>query len=302
MIAGEPKTYKSTQATDLALSVASGKPYLDYFPVRTPGAVLYVQEENGDETVQDRIFKIAASKGLLTSSSSGWALPDDLPIFFSNNCGLDLTSKDSRALLESTIRELDPVLVILDPLYMMMGMTDENSATEVGDVLRWLTSLRNAYGVSLLICHHYGKGNGTTRAGQRIRGSSAFHAWVESAIYVKNTPELYTVRLEREFRAYPTMPELTLKTEFGAPGDLFYRPQIIEAGSDAASELSDELKAEDICTFIGGEEKDEEEIMTGCKLSKNETLRLLAGLIAEGRVEKARAGGGRGRKATYSLA
>lgn len=301
MIAGEPKTYKSIQATDLALSVASGRAFLNYFPVRTTGTVLYVQEENNEQTVQDRVFKIASSKGLLTATPFGWQLPNDLPLFFSNNCGVDLTSAKSRELLENTIQELKPILLILDPLYMMLGSVDENNATEVSDVLKWLTSLRNKYGVSILVCHHYNKGGTSVRGGQRVRGSSAFHAWVESAIYVKATPELYTVKLEREFRAFPTMPEITLKVGLGNPGDLTYIPQIISAdtASTVAKEAA-ELKVEEVCEVLGMGACTETELEEKCKLTNARVKQILQDLMKDDRVVKV-GGGGRGHRATYIL-
>ena len=299
MIAGEPKTYKSVQATDLALSVASGRPFLGHFNVPETGAVLYVQEENNVQTVQDRVFKIASQKGLLTSTPTGLALPNDLPIYFSNNFGINLTEKNSKQLIEDTIKKIKPILVILDPLYMMMGTVDENNATEVSELLKWLTHLRNVYGVSILLCHHYNKGNGNSRGGQRVRGSSAFHAWVESAIYVKTTNELYTVKIEREFRAFPTMPELTFKLELGAPGELYYNPQILNASEPSAMPTS-ELKLEEICTFVSTEARTEDEIADKVKLTKMETKRAVAMLVDTGRIGKV-VGGGRGVKATYIL-
>lgn len=300
MIAGEPKTYKSIQATDLALSVASGRPYLNYFPVTTTGAVLYVQEENNEQTVQDRVFKVAASKGLLQATPYGWQLPNDLPLYFSNNYGIDLTKKDSRDLIESTVEKIKPVLLILDPLYMMLGTVDENSATEVGDVLRWLTHLRNEYGLAIMLCHHYKKSDGTTRGGQRIRGTGAFHAWVESAIYVKTTPELYTVKLEREFRAFPTMPELTLKVGLGNPGELTYIPQILSKDEEDSDSEVTEMRVEEICTLLSASPKTEDEIEEECKIPHVQVHRLLTALMEANTIMKV-AGGGRGKKATYIL-
>lgn len=246
MIAGEPKTYKSVQATDLALSVASGRPFLNYFPVRTIGNVLYVQEENGESTVQDRVNKIASSKGLLIDGS----LPPSVPIYFSNNYGINLTDNDSRTLLERTIQQINPVLLVLDPLYMMLGDADENSAKEVGSVLRWLTYIRNQYGCTIVVCHHYNKSSsssGNARGGQRVRGSSAFHGWVESALYVKVTQELYTVDVEREFRAFQKMSDYKVKIELGNAGDLYYNTTVEmtqQAGNIKTKSIEQEVHTE----------------------------------------------------------
>lgn len=302
MIAGEPKTYKSVQATDLALSVASGKHFLNYFPVNSRGAVLYVQEENNAQTVQDRVFKIAASKGLLTSTPHGLSLPVDLPLHFSNNYGINLTTEESRELLENTIKEINPVLVILDPLYMMLGGVDENSAKEVGDVLRWLTYIRNQYNTAILICHHYNKGgtSSSNRGGQRVRGSSAFHAWVESALYIKATDELYTVKIDREFRAFPSMPELKLKIELGNPGDLYYSPIIENSKETPIEEDSIEIKSEEILTVLSGAPRDFEELKTLVGITKRKLQTIIKSLEKDGYIEVEK-GGGRGHKTTYKL-
>ncbi len=278
MIAGEPKTYKSVQATDLALSVASGRAFLNQYPVKTRGAVLYIQEENGEGTVQDRINKVAASKGLLTSTPYGWSLPEDLPFFVSNNYGVNLTDKDHRTLIERTIQKINPVLVILDPLYMMFGGVDENSSTEVGDILRWLTYLRNSYKCSVLICHHYNKGGTNARGGQRIRGSSAFHAWVESALYVKVTDELYTVKIEREFRAFPSMPEIEVKFELGDPGELYYNPII--KNMDATPEIK-LMKEEEVLTLLATSPRTTAEIISVTKISRVQLNKIMAKLVSD---------------------
>lgn len=296
MIAGEPKTYKSVMATDLALSVASGKAFMNTFPVKSIGAVIYIQEENNISTVQDRVFKVAAAKGMLTSTMTGWALPDNLPVYFSNNCGINLTNADSRELIEKTIKEIKPVLVILDPLYMMMGGVDENSATEVGGILKWLTYLRNEYDVSVLLCHHYNKGTGTTRGGQKVRGTSAFHAWVESALYVKTSDELYTVKLEREFRAFPSMPELKFKIDLGMPGELYYDPQLIE--EEETKPMS--MKVEDICTLLKAMPHTIEELQTLSKYSRQDVTDIVKTLILASKVIKLD-GGGKGKHTTYVL-
>jgi hypothetical protein len=307
MIAGEPKTYKSVQATDLALSVASGRPFLNYFPVRTIGNVLYVQEENGESTVQDRVNKIASSKGLLVDGS----LPPSVPIYFSNNYGVNLTDNDSRTLLEKTIQQINPVLLVLDPLYMMLGDADENSAKEVGSVLRWLTYIRNQYGCTIVVCHHYNKSssNSGARGGQRVRGSSAFHGWVESALYVKVTQELYTVDVEREFRAFQKMPNYKVKIELGGSGDLYYNTTVEmtqQAGNIKAHSIeqsaSIEIKENNLMDALSQPQTVSNlEELTG--MSSSTLRRKLSELIKEGKVIKKEDGSrGSGNATLYARA
>jgi len=61
-IAGEPKTWKSWVGYDLALSVATGADFLGHFPVRNPGPVLYIQEEDPPPVLKTRGAKIWSSK------------------------------------------------------------------------------------------------------------------------------------------------------------------------------------------------------------------------------------------------
>jgi len=281
MIAGEPKTYKSVQSTDLCLSIASGSPFLNNFQVEKCGAVLYVQEENSENTVQDRVKTMAVAKGIL----SGGGSMANIPFYSISNKGLNFKEKESRKLLEQSIAVIRPRFVVLDPLYMMFGDVDENSAKEVGDILRWLTSLRNKYQCSLLICHHYNKaGKDSTRGGQRIRGTGAFHAWVESALYIKATTEEAKVKIDREFRSFPPMSEIELDMELGDPGELMYAPRIYTHTNVKSSEMN--MKKEQIMDVVATMSRTKAEIKALTKLSRRDIDNGLNELVSEGIVCK----------------
>lgn len=239
MLAGEPKTYKSVIATEIAVSVASGYPMWDKYKVIKPGPVLYVQEENPPWIVQDRMVKIAHSKGLL--SGKVYRLKEDdelyvefpleLPIRILNNYGIDLTLADHREILTKEIELVKPVLVILDPLYLMLGDTDENSAQELRNLLQWLLKVKEEYRTSIMVLHHWNKSGKSERGGQRMLGSTTLHAWVESAIYtsIRNV-ETNEITVEREFRSFmkPELLAITIRmSDPGAPPE--YRVNIRSA-------------------------------------------------------------------------
>lgn len=234
MIAGEPKTYKSVIATDMAVSVASGTPFLNKFAVHHQGPVLIIQEENAPWLVQDRINKIAHSRGLLegkvdiiTSKKLKVQFPPILPIYFMNNCGFNLTQKDDRDFLEKSIREMEspPALIILDSLYLMLGGTDENSAKDIRPILEWLLKLRYVFKTSIVILHHWNKAGKSERGGQRMLGSVLLHAWVESAMYTAvQDEERHEIVLDREFRSFTKPNKLEVKFTLGQPGELTYAP------------------------------------------------------------------------------
>jgi hypothetical protein len=239
MVAGEPKTYKSTFVADFAASVASGKPLYGKYPVHNTGPVIMIQEENSPFLMQDRFRKIANHKGLLSGKVKiqpkkdiEVTFPPDLPITFLNNKGFDFTEDESRELLEEHIQKVKPVLIVFDPLYLMLGGKDENSSKDLRPLLNWLIHLRYTYHTAIMVVHHWNKSGSSSRGGQRMLGSVTLHGWVESAVYslVKNEEE-HEVTIDREFRSFPKPKTLDIRYTMGNPGDDMYEPEIYDDGN-----------------------------------------------------------------------
>jgi hypothetical protein len=260
MVAGEPKTYKSVTTMDLAVSVASGTPFLGVFPVRVRGPVLMIQEENGENTVQDRLFKVAMQKHLLEAADE--YLPDDIEIYFSNNAGMDLTDMDCQNTIEAAVAKYRPLLMVLDPLYMMMGDTDENSAPEVNRVLRWLTKLRNVYGVFTVLVHHYKKAQNSTRGGQNIRGSSAFHGWIETGLYLSLAGAPGEVTLGREFRSMAPQRDLSLRYNI----DIEYDPEVLDDGGSGSLGLA--AKKEEVLAVLASKPMTKDDLRAAVRVDR----------------------------------
>jgi RecA-family ATPase len=64
IIGGEPKTFKSFLALDLAVTVASGTPCLRHFPTSQRGPVLLFAAEDDVHVVRARLEGIAAAAGV----------------------------------------------------------------------------------------------------------------------------------------------------------------------------------------------------------------------------------------------
>lgn len=264
MIAGEPKTYKSVIATDMAVSVASGKPFLGKYPVNDPGPVLYIQEENSPWLVKDRVQKISNARGTLNGEASmrgqilSVKMPPEIPLYFLNNKGFDFTSEEDMKFLEDSIKEIKPVLIIFDPLYLMLGGKDENSSKDIRPVLNWLLSLRYTYKTSIIIIHHWNKSGKSDRGGQRMLGSVLFHGWVESALYTRVVNEQqHQIEVEREFRSFSKPENIGVTFNFGQPGDLSYEAivsnDVKSASSDQVYELlfeANRLSVDDVVNAL----------------------------------------------------
>lgn len=221
--AGEPKTMKSTLMLDMAVSVASGTLFMNKYPTKSV-PTLYIQEENSEADIKDRITRMAYAKGVIEETELGYDLLP-IPLYLMNNTGLNLLLEADRAQLEQTIKDNDIKLAVLDPWYMLASGTDENSVKEISPLLKFFTGIRNKYGCAIMLVHHFKKGE-ANRGGQRMRGSSVFHAWVECGIYTeltKNTPG--DIKVEREFRSFPSHKGLHIV--FNYTGDIGYSVRVL---------------------------------------------------------------------------
>jgi hypothetical protein len=201
IVGGEPKCCKSFLALDLAVAVASGTPCLRHFPVPHPGRVLLYAAEDALHVVRRRLEGICVA--------AGCALADlDVQVITAPTLRLDL-SADAQA-LERTVQKLQPRLLILDP-FVRLHRIDENASGEVAPLLAYLRELQRRHTLSVLLVHHAKKSSGRLRAGQALRGSSEFHAWGDSNLYLRRAGSALTLSIEH--RAAPSPPNLTLELQ-----------------------------------------------------------------------------------------
>ena len=174
IIGGAPKCGKSWLGLDLAVSVASGTPCLDTFPVAAPGGVLLYMAEDAAHVVKQRLWGICAHRSLDLAA---------LPIGVITTPSLRLDLPRDQALLVETVRHHAPRLLLLDP-FVRLHRVNENQAGEVSAVLGYLRELQRAHDLALVVVHHARK-NGGPSGGQSLRGSGDFFAWVDTALSLR---------------------------------------------------------------------------------------------------------------------
>lgn len=226
IVAGEPKSFKTTLVMDLALSIASGAKFLGKYKVEQTGKVLYIQNENTHWIMKDRFEKMTMNKGLVGRVSRSrdtinveW--PPTIPFHMINQQNFMLNNEEHQDFLEETIGRMRPGLVVLDPLYLMFD-GDIASARDLFPILQWLLYLKNTYNCGILVIHHYNKNGEGKRGGQRMLGSTTLHGWIESAWYLSSLPaedgSKAEVIMEREFRGAGLHQQLDLKVHMGEMG------------------------------------------------------------------------------------
>jgi hypothetical protein len=135
-------------------------------------------------------------------SAAALALIDlDVQVITAPTMRLDL--EIDRKALDATIAKLAPRLLVLDP-FVRLHRIDENAAGEVAPLLAYLRELQRRHGVAVIVVHHAKKGAARARAGQALRGSSEFHAWGDSNLYLRRDGDALTLTLTIEHRAAPS--------------------------------------------------------------------------------------------------
>ncbi len=203
IIGGEPKCCKSFLALDMAVSVASGTPCLRQYPHARTGRVLLFAAEDALHVVRERLEGICRSASVQLSDL-------DIQVITAPTLRLD-TDTDQKKLAE-TIAELRPILLILDP-FVRLHRIDENASAEVAPLLGYLRGLQRQHELAVVLVHHARKGAGKLRPGQALRGSSEFHAWGDSNLYLRRHTERITLTIEHRAAASDADIPVALKSQ-----------------------------------------------------------------------------------------
>jgi len=216
IVGGEPKCCKSFLALDMAVSVAAGTPCLRRFPVTRAGRVLLYAAEDALHIVRRRLEGICLAAGVALQEL-------DVQVITAPTVRLDLAT--DRANLDETVAKLRPRLLVLDP-FVRLHRIDENASGEVAPLLAYLREMQRRHGVAVAVVHHAKKGGSGIRAGQALRGSSEFHAWGDSNLYLRRHEDDLTLVVEH--RAAPSVP--AMKLELAQQGEALAL-EVIERGA-----------------------------------------------------------------------
>ena len=281
IIGGEPKCCKSFLALDLAVAVAAGTPCLRRFEVPRPGRVLLYPAEDALHIVRRRLDGICAA--------AGRSLTDlDVQVITAPSLRLDLET--DRARLDETVARLKPRLLILDP-FVRLHRIDENASGEVAPLLAFLRDLQRRHAVAVAVVHHARKGASAVRAGQALRGSSEFHAWGDSNLYLRREPAPAKAEgddriiLTAEHRAAFAIPSVTLALTQRENALALEPVELHEPTADPTPSSVDER----IAAALAGADRPRPfaELRSCCRVRTTTLYARLAAMTAAGRIVKA---------------
>lgn len=189
-----PESYKTWILLDLAVSVASGVPFLGQFAVAQTGPTLIIQQEDSHTGLTDRLALIIEQKMQANADIDGdvWQIPTipDLPIYIHPSRMLRFDNKMVVEELEKQIEILRPKVVMIDPLYSTTSSTD-NYMSNLANQMMVLKAWRDKYGCSFVIAHHSKKNlDPDSTAREDSWGSQFLNAFLEAGWQVRRNPKL----------------------------------------------------------------------------------------------------------------
>lgn len=219
IVAGQPKARKSFTLNALCYAMATATPAFSAHRVKAGGRiesvfsvdrsrrVLIFEQELGQAGYRERWEAVLAAEG-----------PYNQQLLRNN---LFIRSMDFTLLLDgpgidaigAEIQEISPDVVCFDPL-AKFHQSEENSAMEMGRVMRGLSVLRAKYGVAAIVLHHEAKPSEHRKGGAAGRGSSVVFAdcdaWMSQKL-INRSAGIISARFE--LRRAPELRPATLRQD-----------------------------------------------------------------------------------------
>jgi len=152
VVGGPKKTLKTSVVIDLAVSLASAKPFLNRFAVPKVLPVGIMSGESGGATLKETFRRVCSAKEI--------ERPADLPVHWSFEVPSLADAEDLKH-IAAAIRKHDLKVVIIDPLYLALlkGSTglQASSLYDIGPLLADVAKACLDAGATPIIVHHFRK-------------------------------------------------------------------------------------------------------------------------------------------------
>ena len=199
-------THNSWLVIDLALSIATGRPWLGMECV--PGEVLIIDNELHGETSANRIPRVAEVRGIDIE-----AVADRIYVENLRGRLQDLFA------LGPYFRQFPPgrfKVVILDAFYRFLPMrADENDNGTMASLYNYLDSFADYLKCSFVLIHHTSKGNQSLKEITDVgAGAGAQSRATDTHLILRRHEEDDAVVLEAAVRSWPPVPPRCLRWAF----------------------------------------------------------------------------------------
>jgi hypothetical protein len=293
VLGAEDKAGKTWAAIDLAVSVASGTPWLARFPCPSSGPVLLFLGEGGERNFLRRLEAVCASHSvavaeLVEGVRACFAVPR-------------LRDPEHLVELRTELEEYPPRLVVIDPLYLAAAGAKGSDLYAMGELLGSAQRLVQDAGAALVVSTHWNK-TGTGNGPERFTGvgPGAWGRVLASAAVERRGTEpdgSSVVQLRWEFRG-GEIPDAVFRMRRRVRSEdpkslaarLFYEVEVTSEGEDIAATSEARILA--VLEPAGLDGLSPQEIGDGVAvdgqgkpLTKRTINRVLAELLDQGRID-----------------
>jgi len=214
IIGGTSKGRKTFSLMDMAISVATGRPWWEFETKQ--GKVCYLNFEIQRSFFAKRFEDIC--RKLAVTPAPGqfmcWTLRGMVE-------GIE---KMSDQLIKS-LTQYDFSLIVVDPIYKALGDRDENKAGDVASLCNELERIAVRTGAAIAFGAHYSKGNQAGKESiDRIGGSGVFARDPDTILTMTPHEEEECFTVDATLRNFPPMPPFVVKWEW----PLFVRDEMAD--------------------------------------------------------------------------
>ena len=204
-LGGSSKAYKSWGLLNLALSVATGEPWLRRTTTRA--RVLYINFEIDSRFMHARINAIARARNLK---------PEPGYFDFWNLRGKSTSHAQIIPQIIARCKDSNYGLTIIDPSYKLMGKgSDENSPGDVGAMLDSFEHIATETGAAVAYGAHFAKGNAAAKESiDRVSGSGVFARDPDSILTFTKHEADDCFTLECTLRNLPPVSPIVVKWQY----------------------------------------------------------------------------------------
>lgn len=177
LISGDPKTYKTYVAIDIAISIIANTMVFDNYKASETGNVVFISPEFD---TRKRFIELSKSRWVDYKKFNNLYIPSREQLEFIR------WSQDKDIIVE-IVKQVRPVLLVLDPLsYIFDGEITKNE--EVTELFRDLKKIIKDYGTTILLTHHNNRMNSDKRM-NNVSGASAITRFADCIIYLEKFKE-----------------------------------------------------------------------------------------------------------------
>lgn len=199
VLGGSSKSRKSWTLIQLALCVANGIRFLNMATLKS--RVLYVNMELPAAEMCDRLIEV--SKALECSK-------DGLFIWNLRGHAQPLESLLGSIVFASRRHQID--VIILDPIYKVLGDRCENANEDVADLLNYVDKIAEETEAAFIFAHHFAKGSqGGKFVEDRISGAGAWWRDPDAGIFMTPLEEAGGFNVTCLARSFPPHEEFAAR-------------------------------------------------------------------------------------------